>query len=112
MRRPLQAQKACRGEHGRSATAIHFISAVLLEVSKPLEPFHRLGIHFGDDELESGHYGLMKSIQFLYEFLHDLKEDPDQLKNLAGDAKHGEVLKQMRARCDELRGEYRRGSAK
>jgi arylsulfatase A-like enzyme len=47
-----------------------------------------------------------------YEFLHDLKEDPDQLKNLVGDAKYGEVLKQMRARCDELRGEYSRSSGK
>ncbi len=41
-----------------------------------------------------------------YEFLHDLKEDPDQLKNLAGDPAHQETLQRMRARCDELRDSY------
>ena len=48
----------------------------------------------------------------VYEFLHDLKEDPDQLKNLAGDKAYRAALKQMRARCDELRGKYSRDSAK
>jgi len=37
------------------------------------------------------------------EFLHDLKEDPQQLKNFVGDNEYTDVLKQMRARCDELR---------
>ncbi len=44
------------------------------------------------------------------EFLHDLKEDPLQLKNLAKSPKHAEILKKMQLRCDELRdslgGEY------
>ncbi|MDA0589211.1 MAG: sulfatase [Planctomycetota bacterium] len=44
------------------------------------------------------------------EFLHDLKEDPLQLKNLATSAEHAAILKKMRSRCDELRdslgGEY------
>ena len=44
------------------------------------------------------------------EFLHDLQDDPLQLKNLAGDAKSKSVLDRMRQRCDELRdnlgGEY------
>lgn len=40
-----------------------------------------------------------------YEFLHDLREDPDQLKNLADDASRSKVLEQMRARCNELRSE-------
>jgi arylsulfatase A-like enzyme len=44
------------------------------------------------------------------EFLHDLKTDPKQLKNLVGDANSKEVLTRMRHRCDELRdnlgGEY------
>jgi hypothetical protein len=41
-----------------------------------------------------------------YEFLHDLKTDPDQLKNLAGDSSSAGLLKKMRARCDELRDQY------
>ena len=42
----------------------------------------------------------------VFEFLHDLKEDPDQLKNLAGDPAHAETLKKMSARCNELRERY------
>ena len=33
-----------------------------------------------------------------HEFLHDLKNDPDELKNLVGDPKHDKILKQMRSR--------------
>jgi arylsulfatase A-like enzyme len=33
-----------------------------------------------------------------YEFLHDLKNDPDELVNLANDPKHAETLKAMRER--------------
>ena len=40
------------------------------------------------------------------EFLHDLKTDPDQLKNLVNDEAHKEVLQQMRDRCDELVAQY------
>lgn len=39
----------------------------------------------------------------LFEFLHDLREDPDQLTNLAGDPAADEVLQRMRRRCDRLR---------
>ncbi|MEM1441763.1 MAG: sulfatase-like hydrolase/transferase [Verrucomicrobiota bacterium] len=35
-----------------------------------------------------------------YEFLHDLKKDPDELVNLASDPEHAETLKAMRARLD------------
>ena len=35
-----------------------------------------------------------------FEFLHDLKADPDQLKNLAADPAHADALKKMRALCD------------
>lgn len=41
-----------------------------------------------------------------YEFLHDLDNDPDELTNLAGDAKQTQVLEMMRRRCDELRDGY------
>jgi arylsulfatase A-like enzyme len=41
-----------------------------------------------------------------YEFLHDLKTDPQELKNLAKDPGHKEVLARMRKRCDELRDQY------
>jgi len=37
-----------------------------------------------------------------FEFLHDLKNDPDQLTNLALTEKNAPALKRMRARCDEL----------
>lgn len=36
-----------------------------------------------------------------YEFLHDLKIDPDQLKNFAANPDYSQILKNMRARCDE-----------
>jgi len=41
-----------------------------------------------------------------YEALHDLKSDPDELKNLAGDGACADVLAAMRKRCDELRDAY------
>ena len=44
--------------------------------------------------------------QPVYEFLHDLKADPDQLKNYATDPGCAEVLEKMRNRCDELRDAY------
>ena len=37
-----------------------------------------------------------------FEFLHHLKEDPDQLKNLASDERFLQPLLKMRARCDAL----------
>lgn len=42
-----------------------------------------------------------------FEFLHDLRADPDQLRNLAGDPAHAADLARMRALCDEEIG--RRG---
>ncbi len=41
-----------------------------------------------------------------YEFLHDLKADPDELSNLVGSAQHAETLREMRERCDELVAKY------
>lgn len=41
-----------------------------------------------------------------YEFLHDLKNDPDELKNLAADPAHAETLKAMRARTQQLVKQY------
>ena len=41
-----------------------------------------------------------------YEFLHDLKTDPDQLRNLADSETHRAVLDRMRKRCAALRREY------
>jgi len=40
------------------------------------------------------------------EFLHDLQADPLELKNFVNDPEYAEVLKTMRARCDELRDQY------
>jgi arylsulfatase A-like enzyme len=42
-----------------------------------------------------------------FEFLHDLKADPDQLVNLAlGPEDHADALKRLRARCDDLVASY------
>ncbi|MDP6355549.1 MAG: sulfatase-like hydrolase/transferase [Planctomycetota bacterium] len=49
--------------------------------------------------------------QPLFEFLHDLKSDPDQLKNLTNNPEYAEALAVMRKRCDAIRdsvgGEFR-----
>jgi len=42
----------------------------------------------------------------VFEFLHDLKTDPDQLVNLASNSDHKDILAQMRKRCDELKNKY------
>jgi len=41
-----------------------------------------------------------------YEFLHDLKRDPDELQNFAGDPKYEHVLEQLRQRTGVLRAQY------
>lgn len=41
-----------------------------------------------------------------YEFLHDLKTDPDQLVNLASNPEQKDILAQMRKTCDKLKGKY------
>lgn len=41
-----------------------------------------------------------------YEFLHDLRTDPDELINLADDPKHADTLHQMRERTDRQVAEY------
>ena len=42
----------------------------------------------------------------VHEYLHDLKTDPDQLKNLAGNPKYAKPLAAARKRTDELRESY------
>ena len=42
----------------------------------------------------------------VYEFLHDLASDPDQLVNLARDPERRTILERMRKRCDELKDGY------
>ncbi len=39
----------------------------------------------------------------VYEFLHDLETDPDQLVNLEADPKYREILAAMSKRCEELK---------
>ncbi len=41
-----------------------------------------------------------------FEFLHDLKNDPDQLVNLADSKDAKPILEKMRKRCNELRDSY------
>jgi arylsulfatase A-like enzyme len=43
----------------------------------------------------------------VYEFLHDLQTDPDQLRNFVDDPAYRETLAKMRSRCDQLRDEYK-----
>ena len=42
----------------------------------------------------------------VYEYLHDLQQDPDQLTNFADDPEYATVLGEMRSRCDQLRDSY------
>jgi arylsulfatase A-like enzyme len=44
----------------------------------------------------------------VYEFLHDLETDPDQLVNLAADPGYREILAKMSKRCNELKSQYER----
>ncbi len=44
--------------------------------------------------------------QPVYEFLHDLQSDPDELVNLATSAEHADLLATMRDRCEELVNQY------
>jgi len=41
-----------------------------------------------------------------FEFLHDLRVDPDELVNLASSSEYKDILRQMRTRCDALKGQY------
>ncbi|MFT5131485.1 MAG: hypothetical protein ACI8W8_005121, partial [Rhodothermales bacterium] len=43
-----------------------------------------------------------------YEFLHDLKTDPDELRNLIDDPEYGPVLEKLRQRSDEYVKAYSR----
>ena len=55
-------------------------------------------------------YVYARYIEHDYEFLHDLKNDPDELVNLAKNQKYAGVLEQMRKRSKQMRdargGEY------
>ena len=42
----------------------------------------------------------------VFEYLHDLKTDPNQLKNLTTDPNYAKALAAARKRCDELRDDY------
>ncbi|PHS10447.1 MAG: mucin-desulfating sulfatase [Blastopirellula sp.] len=44
----------------------------------------------------------------VYEFLHDLENDPDQIKNLADSPEHANILKKMRDRTNEYKEMYTR----
>ena len=47
-----------------------------------------------------------------YEFLHDLKSDPDELTNLADDPNHSQQLAQLRKLCDDERRKRTQAGAK
>lgn len=52
--------------------------------------------------VRDGKYKYVRYIDHDYEFLHDLKADPDELVNLAKEPKMAEILKDMRKRTDAL----------
>ena len=43
----------------------------------------------------------------VFEFLHDLKEDPDQFVNLANDPQLADVIAEMRERTDQYAQDYK-----
>ena len=60
---------------------------------------HRIPAYEG---VRNERYKYVRYIDHDHEFLHDLKNDPDELVNLVGDKKHEANLKKLRARTDEL----------
>jgi len=42
-----------------------------------------------------------------YEFLHDLKYDPDQLRNFTANPDYSQILEKMRTRCNEYIGNFK-----
>ncbi|MEM7602631.1 MAG: family 16 glycoside hydrolase, partial [Verrucomicrobiota bacterium] len=53
------------------------------------------------EALRNENFKFVRYFDHDFEFLHDLKSDPDELVNLADDPTHGETLKAMRQRLDE-----------
>ena len=51
-------------------------------------------------------YVYAKYVDKNYEFLHDLKKDPDQLKNFANDPEYKAILEKMRKRLNEVANSY------
>lgn len=56
-------------------------------------------------------YARYFSQEAVFEFLHDLQQDPDEFINLASDPAHRQALEAMRARTDELRDAYQAAKA-
>ncbi|RMG37243.1 MAG: DUF4976 domain-containing protein [Planctomycetota bacterium] len=42
----------------------------------------------------------------VYEFLFDLEQDPDEMRNVANDPKYADTLQRLRTRCDALVAQY------
>lgn len=78
------------------------------------DTFHEhLAVRSRQPAFESIREGRYKYVRYFdespaYEFLHDLENDPDELRNLAGDPKFQDELERLRIRCqqrvDELGG--------
>jgi arylsulfatase A-like enzyme len=58
---------------------------------------HRIPAYEG---IRTSTHKYVRYVDHDYEFLHDLKNDPDELINLALDSKHTDLLKEMRQRTD------------
>lgn len=52
---------------------------------------------------EDWKYTRYPEIETTYEQLFDLKRDPHETRNMAGDPAHADTLTRLRARCDEYR---------
>ncbi len=64
---------------------------------------NRIPAHEG---VRTSHYKYARYIDHDFEFLHDLRSDPDELKNLADDPAHADMLATLRRRTDELVAQY------
>ena len=75
----------------------------------PKKPFSHLEVIPGGGSAENGSYGKLPGY-FDSDQLYNLKDDPNEKKNLANDAKHQKILAEMKAELqmylDELPGKF------
>ena len=56
--------------------------------------------------IRDSRYVYARYFEHNYEFLHDLKTDPDQLTNFVADPKYADALGKLRLQCDSLKARY------
>ncbi len=94
--------------HGRSLAALLSGKATEWRRDFLYQFFEFPGVHSVKKHrgVREGRYKLMRFFEEPVELeLYDLKDDPDEQKNLASDPSHGETLKRLLARLAELQAE-------